>query len=183
MISDYRKQKLLHLFNVFFDTDSSGSVEKNDFELAASNIAKARGWRVGGDKYKDILDSLLKIWDGLQNSADADKDGKVTAEEWVSMWENFSDDPTASADWQKQFCRVMFQLEDAGGDGSIDREEFASVFESFGLIKEDAEAAFTVISNGETTVSWERFQDLWNQYFTSDDCHEPGNYIFGAATF
>lgn len=183
MISDFRKQKLLHLFNIFFDIDSSGSIERNDFELAATNIAKLRGWGPGDQKYKETLDSLLQIWEGLQSAADADNDGKVTAEEWVSMWQAFADNPDSVLDWQKQYCRFMFQLEDAGGDGTIDSEEFSSVYESFGLLKDDAEAAFRVISKGKTTVSWAEFQELWSQYFTSDDPKDPGNFIFGAATF
>ncbi|CAH2044339.1 unnamed protein product, partial [Iphiclides podalirius] len=183
MISEFRKQKLLHLFNIFFDIDSSGSIERNDFELAAKNIAELRGWVPSDQKYKETLDSLLQIWEGLQGAADADEDGAVTAEEWVSMWESFADNPGSEFDWQKQYCKFMFQLEDAGGDGAIDSEEFSSVYESFGLMKEDAEAAFQVMSQGKPSVSWAEFQELWNQYFTSDDPNEPGNFIFGAATF
>ncbi|CAG4942936.1 unnamed protein product [Parnassius apollo] len=183
MVSQFRKQKLLHLFNIFFDTDSSGSVERNDFELAAENIGKLRGWKSSDVKYKETLNSLLKIWEGIQSVADADKDGKVTADEWLSMWEAYANNPTLASDWQKQYCKFMFELEDTGGDGTIDSEEFSSVYESFGLLKEDAVSAFKMISGGKSTVSWTEFQDLWNQYFTSDDPKDPGNFIFGAATY
>ncbi|XP_013148156.1 PREDICTED: calexcitin-2-like [Papilio polytes] len=183
MVSEFRKQKLLHLFNIFFDTDSSGSIERNDFELAAENIAKLRGWKPNDDQYKETLESLIKIWEGLQNAADSDNDGKVTADEWVNMWETYARNPSSGANWQQVYCKFMFQLEDAGGDGAIDCEEFSAVFESFGLLKEDSVAAFNVISKGKQKVTWQEFQELWIQYFASDNPNDPGNFIFGAATF
>ncbi|KPI99726.1 PREDICTED: calexcitin-2-like [Papilio xuthus] len=183
MVSEFRKQKLLHLFNIFFDIDASGSIERNDFVLAAENICKLRGWKSGDDKYKETLESLIKIWEGLQTAADADKDGKVTADEWVAMWETYARNPNSGADWQLAYCKFMFQLEDAGCDGAIDSEEFSAVYESFGLLREDSVAAFDVMSKGKPKVTWQEFQELWIQYFTSDNPNDPGNFIFGAATF
>ncbi|XP_068617709.1 sarcoplasmic calcium-binding proteins II, V, VI, and VII-like [Battus philenor] len=183
MLSDFRKKKLLYLFNKFFDSNNSGSVDKNDFELAAEKISKQRGWKSGDAQYKETLSALLKIWEGLQSVADADKDGQVTADEWVSMWEAFAKNPSSAYDWQSQYCSFIFKLEDASGDGAIDSEEFSSVYASFGLSKDDAVSAFNKMSKGKSSVSWTEFQELWKEYFVTDDPNAPGNFIFGKSSF
>lgn len=183
MVSDFRKKKLMHLFNQFFDRNKSGSIDKKDFELAAENISKLRGWKQGDAKYKQTLEDLLRIWDGLQSVADKDKDGQVTADEWVSMWEDYAKNPAAAQDWQNQYCKFTYQLEDASGDGTIDSEEFSAVFESFGLDKSEAVTAFQKMSGGKSEVSWAQFQELWKEYFATEDPKAPGNFIFGKSSF
>lgn len=183
MVSDFRKKKLLHLFNKFFDRDGSGSVDKKDFEQAAENISKLRGWKQGDAKYKETLDALLKVWDGLQNVADANKDGEVTADEWVTMWEAYAKNPSSAYDWQNQYCKFIFQLEDASNDGAIDSEEFSTVYASFGLNKEEAVTAFQKMAKGKANVSWPEFQELWKEYFVTEEPNAPGNFIFGRSSF
>ncbi|XP_013193755.1 calexcitin-2-like [Amyelois transitella] len=183
MVSDFRKKKLQHVFTTFFDTNKSGNIDKKDFELAIDNIAKLRKFTSGDAKYNEVKTTLLKIWDGLQSRADADKDGEVSFDEWVSMWDDYAKNPTAALDWQKDYCKFIFQLEDASNDGSIDSEEFSSVYASFGLNKSDAVAAFQKMSKGKSSVSFAEFQELWKEYFTSEDASAPGNFIFGKTSF
>ncbi|XP_045500440.1 sarcoplasmic calcium-binding proteins I, III, and IV-like [Colias croceus] len=183
MVSDFRKKKLLHVFTSFFDRNGSGSIDKKDFELAVDNISKLRGWSAGDAKYKEIQSSLMKIWDTLQGRADADKDGEISVDEWIAMWEEFAKNPSAPLEWQSLYCKFIFNLEDASGDGAIDGEEFSSVYASFGLNKDDALAAFRKMSKGKANVSWAEFQDLWKEYFTTEDVNAAGNYIFGKSSF
>lgn len=179
MVSDFRKKKLLHVFNAFFDTNRSGAVDKNDFELAVENISKLRGWKTEDPKYKETQDTLLQIWAGLQSRADADNDGEVSQDEWISLWDEFAKNPASAQEWQKLYCKFIFQLEDASNDGAIDVDEFASVYVSFGLDKQESIEAFHKISKGKESVTWPEFQELWQEYFTSEDADAPGNFIFG----
>ncbi|XP_022116055.1 sarcoplasmic calcium-binding proteins I, III, and IV [Pieris rapae] len=183
MVSDFRKKKLLHVFTSFFDRNGSGSIDKKDFELAVENISKLRGWAPGDAKYKETQSSLMKIWDALQGRADSDKDGEISVDEWVSMWDEYAKNPSGSFEWQNLYCKFIFNLEDASGDGAIDGEEFSSVYASFGLSKDDALAAFRKMSQGKANVSWSEFQDLWKAYFTSEDPNAAGNFIFGKTSF
>lgn len=179
MVSDFRKKKLLHVFSKFFDTDGSGNIEKKDFEMAIERITKTRGWSAGDAKYKYVQETLLKIWEGL-SSADTNNDGQVSQEEWFSLWDNFNKAP---ADWQNLYCKFTFSLEDASNDGSIDSEEFSSVFASFGLDKGEAVKAFQKMAKGKSEVTWAEFQELWKEYFTSEDVNAAGNFIFGRTSY
>ncbi|XP_075980243.1 calexcitin-2-like [Anticarsia gemmatalis] len=179
MVSDFRKKKLLHVFNAFFDTNRSGSVDKSDFELSIKKIAELRGYKPGDEKYKQVEDILLQIWSGLQSRADADNDGEISQEEWITMWDNFAKNPSAAYNWQNLYCKFIFQLEDASNDGVIDENEFSSVYESFGLDKQESIEAFKKMAKGKATVSFEEFQELWKEYFLAEDQEAPGNFIFG----
>ncbi|KAM3956982.1 calexcitin-2-like [Aphomia sociella] len=183
MVSDFRKKKLLHVFTVFFDTNKSGNIDKKDFDLAIENITKLRGWSAGDAKYNEVKNTLLKVWSGLQGHADSNKDGEVSFEEWVSIWDDYAKNPAAAPEWQKDYSKFIFQLEDSSNDGSIDSEEFSSVYAAFGLNKEEASAAFTKMSQGKSNVSWDDFQGLWKEYFTSENVNAPGNFIFGKTGF
>ncbi|VVC89766.1 calexcitin-2-like [Leptidea sinapis] len=183
MVSDFRKKKLLHVFTSFFDRNGSGSIDKKDFELAIENISKLRGWSSGDAKYVETQSALLKIWEALQSRADSDKDGEISVDEWISMWDEFAKNPSAPLEWQNLYSKFIFNLEDASGDGVIDGEEFSSVYESFGLSKSDALVAFKKMSKGKGQVSWSEFQELWKEYFTTEDVAAPGNFIFGKTSF
>lgn len=183
MVSEFIEKKLKHVFTVFFDVNKSGTIDKKDFELAIEKITKLRNAKPGDAKYKETQDTLLKIWDGLQGHADADKDGQVSIDEWNRMWEDYAKNPAKPLEWQNLYSKFIFQLEDASNDGSIDSEEFSSVYSAFGLDKKETVAAFQKMAKGKSSVSWPEFQTLWKEYFTSEDANSAGNYIFGKTHF
>lgn len=169
----------MHVFNTFMDVDKSGSVDRNDFSLASANIGKMRGYNPGDVTYDVMKELLTAMWAGLQKQGDKDGSGDISAEEWVNMWDEYAKDPSAAAEWQQLYCKAIYQLKDGTNDGVIDANEFADVNTCFGLKKEESLEAFKKLSGGKPTINWEEFQELWKQYFTSDDPSLPGNYIFG----
>lgn len=183
MLSEFRKMKLLYLFHSFFDHNSSGNIDKSDFDTALENIAKLRGWSPSDEKYKETQKALINIWDSLVKAADANQDGQVSIEEWLEMWQEYAKNPSKALEWQNLYCKFIFDLQDDGGDGSIDVEEFSNVLQSFGLLKEDSVVAFEFMSRGKKTITWKEFQELWKEYFVSENPSDPGNYIFGSATY
>ncbi|XP_060524036.1 calexcitin-2 isoform X1 [Cylas formicarius] len=182
-ISDFRKKKLLYVFNVFFDVNQSGTIDRKDFELAIEKICSLRGWPQGSEQYKRTFDSMIQIWDGLRQRADSNKDGQVSVEEWASMWDDYSKSPENALEWQTQYQRFMFDLEDASGDGTIDIDEFTSVCSCYGLEAKECREAFVKMSGGQKEVNFEQFKQLWKQFFVSENPSEPGNFIFGKTKF
>lgn len=182
-ISDFRKKKLLYVFNVFFDVNQSGEIDKKDFELAIEKICSLRGWPSGHAKNKETHESMLTIWEGLRSKADKDNDGQVSVEEWYNMWDAYAKDPSGVLDWQLRYMNFMFDLEDASNDGTIDAQEFAIVCSSYGLDTSECEQAFAKMSKGAIEVTRDEFAILWREYFSSDEPSAAGNFIFGKTSF
>lgn len=180
MLSEFRKKKILHVFNTLFDSDKSGSIDKNDLEDIANKIAKVRGFQPGDAKFKEIQDTLQTIW-GLMQRGDVNNDGEVSAKEWIDMCDEYTKKPDSP--WQNACMKFIFDIEDSSKDGSIDAGEFSTIFATFGLSKEEAVQAFNKLSKGKSNVTWGEFQELWKEYFTSDDPNAAGNFIFGKTSF
>lgn len=71
---------------------------------------------------------------------------QVSVEEWASMWDDYSKNPDKALEWQNNYRRFMFDLEDASGDGSIDITEFTSVCSCYGLKADECKEAFQKMS-------------------------------------
>lgn len=68
-------------------------------------------------------------------------------DEWSQMWDDYAKDPNNPLDWQTQYLKFMFDLEDASGDGSIDVDEFISVCSCYGLQIDECKEAFQKMSS------------------------------------
>ncbi|KAF0314795.1 hypothetical protein GQ607_017973 [Colletotrichum asianum] len=179
-MSDFRRKKLLHVFNVFFDVNKSGTIEKKDFEIAVERICKNRGWDESNPKTQETKEILCKVWEGLRSKADLNQDDQVTHEEWVNMWDEYAKNPEKALDWQNRYRDFMFDLEDTSGDGTIDEMEFKNLCVSYGLNADASVAAFNKFtSNNTVEITREVFAKLWIEFFTTEDPNAPGNFIFG----
>ncbi|XP_050420528.1 calexcitin-2 [Adelges cooleyi] len=183
-ISQFRKNKLMYVFHVFFDVNSSGTIDKKDFEIAIERFCNMRGWSGDAEKVEKTRTCLLKVWDGLQSGADKDNDGQVTQEEWCAMWDEFSKNPSAAQDWQTHYMNFMFELVDTSGDGAIDEAEFTEVCQSNGVSPTEASEAYQKFTKGGTIkVSRDEFAKYWVEFFASEDQSALGNFIFGKTSF
>ncbi|XP_056639783.1 calexcitin-2 isoform X1 [Diorhabda sublineata] len=182
-ISEFRKKKLLYVFHVFFDVNQSGTIDRKDFELAIGKICSLRGWPRDTPEYRKTFDSMINIWEGLKQRADSNKDGQVSVEEWAIMWDEFSKDSSNPLEWQTQYMRFMFEMEDSSGDGAIDVDEFSGVCSCYGLDESECRQAFEKMAQGKHSVNYDEFETLWKQFFISENPSDPGNFIFGKTTF
>jgi len=180
-VSEFRKKKLMHVFNVIFDFNRSGTIEEKDFEIAIEKICRSRGWSGSEAVAVETREKLFLLWESLKRMADRDKDESVSAEEWCHMW---ADGSSSSSDWQAKYMDFMFNLEDTSGDGEIDEEEFVKVYKNFNMDENELREAYRKFSkNSSVKVTREEFARLWNQYFSSEDPNELGNFLFGKASF
>lgn len=69
------------------------------------------------------------------------------------MWDDYSKSPENALEWQNQYQRFMFDLEDASGDGSIDIDEFTSVCSCYGLKPQECREAFQKMSGVSITFT------------------------------
>lgn len=83
------------------------------------------------------------------------------------MWDEYSKNPDNALEWQTQYQKFMFDLEDASGDGTIDIEEFTSVCSCYGLETSECREAFNKMSGvSKYATDMKSFSGL------------PGEYLF-----
>ncbi|XP_048236716.1 calexcitin-2-like isoform X7 [Haliotis rufescens] len=203
-LSQFQKNKLLHEYYTFFDLNKDGALEWKDFDLARQKICELSGWKIGTDKFMRTQELFVEIWRRLSDEADEDNDGKVTADEWVRMWEMFHKEGFKRngrkndkekkevdrheeydlPDWLKRYIEYKFNLYDRTGDGLIDVDEFEYVLGDFGVSCKDARACFLIFSmNHEKKIDLEYFKELSAEYYRADDPGALGNFITGRLDF
>ncbi|XP_064085829.1 calexcitin-1-like [Macrobrachium nipponense] len=179
-LSKFRRAKLLHVFNTFFDVNGSGEIDEKDLEIATQKVCGARGWTQEDSHYNKTRNTLRTLWTVLTSRADRDQDSQVSVEEWYSAWQEDESD----REWSHRFRDLMFLLEDASGDGHIDVDEYVALYTALGLTESGCREAFRRVQKEDSgAVTKEKFDELWEQYFHSENADAPGNFIFGKFDF
>nr|4NDC_A Chain A, Calexcitin [Doryteuthis pealeii]4NDC_B Chain B, Calexcitin [Doryteuthis pealeii] len=182
-LSDFQRNKILRVFNTFYDCNHDGVIEWDDFELAIKKICNLHSWPTDGKKHNEARATLKLIWDGLRKYADENEDEQVTKEEWLKMWAECVksvEKGESLPEWLTKYMNFMFDVNDTSGDNIIDKHEYSTVYMSYGIPKSDCDAAFDTLSDGgKTMVTREIFARLWTEYFVSNDRGAKGNHLFG----
>jgi len=180
-VSEFRKKKLLAVFNEFFDTNKNGVIDRGDFELSIQNVCLIRGWREDGPMHVDTKNKFFQIWDSLKVQAGVKYDtGEVSSESWYQLWA----DPMKHEGWQQAYMNFMFNLFDTSGDGVVDMFEFTSLCSCYGVDLQESRKAYLYLSNSNNVcVNKEYYSQLWKEYFYGDDPKAKGNCMFGKCYF
>jgi len=175
-MTDFRKKKLFHVFDVFFDTNHSGAIDREDFDISIRNICMVRGWKDDSKEYAETESRFFQIWESLKLQAGIDDDGTVMPEEWYALWA----DPQRREGWQQQYMNSQFSLLDTSGDGVIDMMEFCQMYSCYGVDSSESKKAYLLLSDGnKAVVNKEYFSVLWKEFFFGEDEKARGNHLFG----
>uniref|UniRef100_T1IJW5 EF-hand domain-containing protein n=1 Tax=Strigamia maritima TaxID=126957 RepID=T1IJW5_STRMM len=184
-LSDFQKRKLLHEFHTFYDLNKDGIIEWKDFSMAKDNICMLNGWVPGSKKHQETSALFKDIWTSLCRSADRYQDDQITADEWISMWQQFHKlccrrETQELPSWLSNYMQYRFNMYDRTGDGVIDCEEFVYVVTRLGIPEKDARQAYLIFTETNTKdVDFEYFSKLVGEYYMSNDPASLGNFITG----
>lgn len=176
-------------FNTFYDINKDGVITMDDFNEAREHICRLNGWKDGSVKYRKAKELFDDIWITLRQDADEDADNKVTAEEWLRLWEKRAeadkrDVGEDAPKWLATYMWFRFNMYDRTGDGVVDEEEFCFVLEDFNIPPKQSKQCFLIMTqNGEKKIDYDYFCQLAEEYFNSDDESALGNFITGRLDF
>jgi Ca2+-binding EF-hand superfamily protein len=139
-----------------WDVDSSGSLERADFEREAKMIAQRMGEGTDSPRTRQLKQALTGMFEAIA------RDGGGGPGDSIS-WEQFH---RAAAGWMegseqtlRQQLRPMVEavvaMADRSGNGTIEREEFANWISAIGLDRSTAQNSFDRIDtdrSGELSV-------------------------------
>lgn len=179
MLSDLQRYKLPRLFAAY-DADGDGKVELRDFERLLHQFAAFRGWRQGSEEYAELHRSLLGRWEHMRRFADADHDGNVSLDEWLAYMETVLDDARAYETEMEGMAEAVFRVFDVDGDEALSIEELRALYRGLGLGPVTSKVMHERLEMGPGgRMTWNRFLDLFDEFLTSTDPSDPGNWLFG----
>lgn len=184
MLTAFQKRKLEKKFHVF-DADGNGFLEKDDFDIIIANLAKLRGYPPGSGEYQQIQKMYGEFWDHLARFADANKDHKVTMEEWLEYHDAAFEMEAVmhthgEGESMRPLAALVFQTIDADGDGKITRKEYHDFFRAFRIPESDADVSFDHLDmNRDGYVTEDEIFSAVTEFHFSDDPKATGNWLYG----
>lgn len=178
-LNDVQTRKIDRSF-AQMDVDGNGFVEHADVQALGSRLIVGFGEGPGSVKGRDVLDTFNGIWDALVDSMDADRDGRLSPEEYrEGMDGSFISGPRYDPVFQPAAEAVM-RLCDTDGDGVLSRDEFARFHAAFGTGAADSQAAFDALDrDGSGGLDIGELLVAIRQFYTSADPAAPGNLLHG----
>ena len=175
MASAFQERKLKGMFAAF-DADGDGYLREEDFSALTTRWSRLPGVAPGTELSARVETLLMGWWTALLETGDANGDGTVDLGEvllLVDKLPTMAEVVTATAD-------TLFEAVDANGDGRISPEEHRRLVETWNGQPVDMTGIFQLLDqNNDGHLSRAGFAQLWQQFWTSDDPAEPGNWLCG----
>lgn len=149
------------------DADGDGSVDLTDFLRAPHRLLSELGIPEESDKGRALLEANKTQWTFLLSLGDADGDGILTTDEYVTAR---TSPAFRSADrpGKGDVCRTLFDLLDRDDDGSLDRDEFLRAGDFLGMPDADAGTYFDELdADGSGRISPKEFLKAVKRFYTS----------------
>ncbi|MEQ9359427.1 MAG: MFS transporter [Coleofasciculus chthonoplastes F2-STO-03] len=160
-VNNQRQRKLKRLFTLL-DYDKNGFIERADFEQVVNTIAEIQGLNLGSSEYWLVHSYWIGLGERLQTLMDTDKDGKITAEEWLEYMGRKLD---------HDFVDTFFQMIDTDSNGQIVIHELKMFYQAYkiGTIQ-DAKVAFDSLDlNQDGHISLEEMKQIFEQFMYNDE--------------
>ncbi len=176
MLTDLQKRKLAVLFHAN-DANRDGFLEQEDFERIADLYAQPRGWQPGSPGYDSLHATFLGIWQGLRESAHPARADRVTLDEMLASFDRlFESGSDVVAQWSDLVCSTL----DADGDGKLGVAEYRQLLATASLDAHVADQTFPRLDlNSDGYITKEELNQLFDEFFLSDDPNAPGNWLWG----
>ena len=178
-MSDFQRMKLARMFDVY-DLNGDGFLEEEDFTRRAHQFAEERGWSNDSHDYREQLEFTRADWQNLREATDADRDGRVTRDEWLSFAEYMLADPDALDQYAYGDADMIFRAMDSDHDGKITADEYRMYLRVYHIDGVHARPLFERLdTDGDGFVTRDEILQALREYLFSDDFEAPGNFLYG----
>ncbi|MCC5576585.1 EF-hand domain-containing protein [Microtetraspora sp. AC03309] len=125
------------LIFTLLDADGTGSLEAEDFDLMAARVVAASP---GSDEAAKaaMLAAFRRYWTTLAAELDANRDGRISFEEYTACVLSPERFDAALTD----FAESLAALGDPNGDGLIERDLFVALMTAIGFERANIDALF-----------------------------------------
>ncbi|WP_327086153.1 EF-hand domain-containing protein [Nonomuraea sp. NBC_01738] len=175
MAIDLRNHKLDRAFD-HIDVSGGGEIEREDLLGLGARILVGFGESPTSATGSRLVDGFDGIWTELAPASDA----RISREEFhAAMVSAFVEgdrfDPVF-----RPAVEAVAALCDTDRDGQVGPGEFRVMLNAFGTAYDDVDEAFDRLDqNGDGSLSVDELVEAARQYYTGDDPHARGNWLFG----
>ena len=179
MLTDLQKRKLTKLFSLY-DSDYTGVLVKQDFELLFQKLTNLRGWSKRSPRYIVLQEKLMQQWQGLEAKADTHKNAEISLSEWFAYYDDVLADKSACPEMIGDLIELVFDVFDQDEDGQIGQAEWGQLLAVFNESPVYAPLVFPQLDQDQDGyLSKNEMRGLFITFCYSDDPDEAANQMFG----
>lgn len=130
MLTDLQKRKLTKLFSMY-DSDYTGILVKEDFELMFKKLTTLRNWSQRSSRYLVLQDKLMRKWQRLAKKADTSHNKQVSRAEWLAYYEEVMADSQTCSEEIVGLMDLIFDVFDQDEDGKVSQTEWGQLLSVF----------------------------------------------------
>lgn len=178
MSIDLRDHKLDRAFG-HLDVNGGGEIEREDMLGLGARLLVGFGESPTSLTGRRLVDGLDGVWTALATAVDRDSDTRLTGADFrAGMTSAFVDGGFDGV--LRPAAEAVAALCDQDGDGRIEPREFRLMLSAFGIAHDDVTEAFDRLDDDrDGTLTVPELVEAVRQYYTGDDPHAAGNWLFG----
>ncbi|MDN3351320.1 EF-hand domain-containing protein [Actinomadura sp. DC4] len=155
------------------DTNSNGYLEADDFDRLGHRIVEALGVAESSPKAQALHASCRGYWEGLVETLDENRDGRLSPEEYARFHE-----PSEFEDGVRPYADALTAICDRDDDGFVQREDFVRGMSAVGFPADNVEALFKAFDpQGTGEVATTEWRIAIEEYFLSRGGHPVGDTL------
>ncbi len=179
------KQVLQHRIDTTFahyDVNRNGVIELADFYALADRLLQAFGEPASSERGRELVEAYDGFWDILVEHCDADRDGRISPQEYrEAMVVAFVDGGAFDVVFP-EIVGSLLDIADTNGDGRVDSAEFGMLLKARGLTEAECGLAFTHLdTDGDGAVSVQEYVAAVKDYYTNPAGDTPGSWLYPAS--
>ncbi|MEL6381008.1 MAG: calcium-binding protein [Cyanobacteria bacterium J06626_18] len=179
MLTDLQKRKLTKLFSMY-DSDYTGTLVKDDFELMFKKLSTLRNWSRRSPRCLVLQDKLMRKWQGLEKKADTHDNDEISLDEWLAYYDEVLADSKACSEIVSDLIEIIFDVFDQDEDGKVSQAEWGQLLAAFNESPVYAPLVFPSLDKDQDGwLTKTEIRELFHAFCTGDDPNEPANGMFG----
>jgi Ca2+-binding EF-hand superfamily protein len=179
-LHDLQIKKFTHMFG-FHDNNGDGYMEMSDHLLNGERACQLRGYAADSPEATALMDKTRQIGEMFMQNMDTDGDGRVALQEWLHFHDQMMSAPREHyLGGLYGGIQMMLDLADADGDDQLSPAEYGYFLKIFHIEYPDIPGNFARLDlNGDGYISKSELMALMDQWYSSTDPADPGNYLAG----
>lgn len=162
------------------DPTGDGYVTRDDYEAFALRLVQAFGQSPGSPAALAVREGYRRLWRGLADRADTDRDDRITEAEFLAWIGAVSNDDRFD-DEIAPLARAVVAVADDDTDGVLTERELRCLLVACGLSAAQSQRVFVELDlDASASIDTAELVAAIRAFCLNPAAHQPGAWLFGA---